>query len=144
MNALASCQRGVWLWRSQPLTIRLLATAAGLVAAAATFAAPAEASPIDDAFVGALGNAGVNIGDPGNAVALGQSVCPMLAQPGGNFAAAATRVGGNGMSPEMASMFTTIAIQMYCPTMVADVAAGNLSGLPQIPGLGQIPGLSGS
>jgi hypothetical protein len=70
----------------------------------------------------------------------------MLAQPGGNFAAAATRVrGSNGMSPEMAGMFTTIAIQMYCPSVMADVASGNIpGGLQQIPGLsGGIPGLSG-
>lgn len=108
------------------------------------FAAPAEASPVDDAFITALSNAGVNYGDAMNAESLGQSVCPMLAQPGGNFAAAATRVRGvNGMSPEMASMFTTIAIQMYCPSVMADVAAGRMPGaLQQIPGMGGIPGLA--
>ena len=128
----------------RPLTVRLLAASAGLLTAAAAFAAPAEASPIDDAFIGALNNAGINYGDPGNAAAMGQAVCPMLAQPGGNFAAAATRIRGNGMSPEMASMFTTIAIQMYCPSMMANVANGNLpGGLQQIPGLSGIPGVSG-
>jgi len=42
------------------------------------------------------------------------------------------------MSPEMARMFTTIAIQMYCPSMMANLASGNLGGLPAIPG---IPGI---
>ncbi|OBI74244.1 DUF732 domain-containing protein [Mycobacterium asiaticum] len=132
-------------WRYQPLTIRLLAGTAGLLTAAAAFAGPADASPVDDAFITALSNAGVNYGDPINAEALGQSVCPMLVQPGGNFAAAASRIrGSNGMSPEMASMFTTIAIQMYCPSVMADVASGNIpGGLQQLPGLSGIPGLPG-
>ena len=133
-------------WRYQPLTVRLLAGTAGLLTAAAALAAPAEASPVDDAFIGALSNAGVNYGDPMNAQSLGQSVCPMLAQPGGNFAAAASRIrGSNGMSPEMASMFTTIAIQMYCPSVMADVASGKMPGalqqIPGLPGMGGIPGM---
>jgi hypothetical protein len=136
MKAMARIRQWIWLFRHQPLTIRLLAGAAGILTAAATFAVPAEANSIDDAFVNSLDNAGVNYGDASSAVSLGQSICPMLAQQGGNFAAAAERVrGNNGMSPEMADMFTTIAIQMYCPTMMADVASGNLSGLPQIPGM---------
>ncbi|GFG63055.1 hypothetical protein MKUB_05450 [Mycobacterium kubicae] len=130
-------------WRHQPLTIRLLAASAGALAAAAALAAPAEASPIDDQFLGALNNAGVNYGDAGNAAALGQTVCPMLAQPGGNFAAAASRVGGNGMSPGMASMFTSIAIQMYCPQMMSDIASGNIGALQQLPGVSMVPGLAG-
>lgn len=133
-------------WQHQPLTVRLLAGAAGVLTAAAAFAAPAEASPVDEAFLMALSNAGVNYGDPLNAESLGQSVCPMLAQPGGNFAAAATRVRGSSgmMSPEMASMFTTIAIQMYCPSVMADVASGKMPGaLQQIPGMAGIPGLAG-
>ncbi|MHA7651588.1 DUF732 domain-containing protein [Mycobacterium sp. ML4] len=132
-------------WRHQPLSVRLLAGSAALLTAGAAFAAPAEASPVDDAFITALSSAGINYGDPVNAEALGQSVCPMLAQPGGNFAAAATRVRGSSgmMSPEMAGMFTTIAIQMYCPSVLADVASGQVPGaLQQIPGLGSIPGLA--
>lgn len=139
MKALVGAQARISLWRYQPLTIRLFVAAAAILTAASAFAAPAEASPIDDSFIGALNNAGVNYGEPGNAVAMGQSVCPMLAQPGGNFAAAAARVKGNGISPEMADMFTTIAIQMYCPSMMADIASGHMPNLPQIPGM---PGLA--
>jgi hypothetical protein len=38
----------------------------------------------------------------------------------------------------MADMFTQIAIEMYCPAAMADVASGNLPGLPKIPG---VPGI---
>lgn len=133
-------------WRHQPMTVRLLAGAAGLATAAAgAFAAPAEASPVDDAFISALGNAGIAYGDPLNAEALGQSVCPILSQPGGSFNKAASTVVAKqaGMSPEMAGTFTSIAISIYCPSVMADVAAGRVPGaLGQIPGVGSIPGLS--
>jgi hypothetical protein len=126
------------MFRHQPLTIRLLAAAAALLTAAAAFAAPAEANQVDDDFIAALNKAGVHYGEPGNAVALGQSICPMLAKPGGTFGAAVANVKGGGVSPEMADMFTQIAIEMYCPSVMADVASGNLSGLPKIPG---VPGI---
>jgi Protein of unknown function (DUF732) len=77
-------------------------------------------------------------------MAMGESICPMLAQPGGSMAAAVQRVRGAGLSPGMAQMFTTIAIQMYCPTEMANIANGNLSGLPQVPGMpGGMPGMPG-
>ncbi|MCW2661597.1 MAG: hypothetical protein JWP83_2749 [Mycobacterium sp.] len=159
MKALAAeTSRWIWLFRHQPLTIRLLAVAAGLLTAAAAFAAPAEADPAaDDNFIDALNHAGIDFGEPGNAMSVGQSICPMLATPGGNFAAAAATVTHRGMSPQMAQMFTTIAIQMYCPQEMANIASGNpTAGLPGIPGglggglggglpggLGRIPGVPG-
>ena len=138
MKALRRAHRWIWLFRHQPLTIRLLAAAACLLTAAAAFAAPAEADPTDDNFIDALNHAGVDFGEPGNAMAVGQSICPMLARPGGSFAAAASSVTNRGMSPQMAQMFTTIAIQMYCPAEMANIASGNLSGLPQI---SRVPGI---
>jgi hypothetical protein len=135
MKALGRTHRWIWLFRHQPLTIRLLAGAAALLTAAAAFAAPAEANPVDDNFVAALNKSGVQYGDPGNAVALGQSVCPMLAKPGGTLAAAVSKVEGGGISGGMAGMFAQIAIAMYCPSVMASVASGNLSGLPKIPGV---------
>ncbi len=138
MKALARTQRRIRLMRHQPLTIRLLAAAAGLLTAAAAFAAPAEADPVDDNFINALNNAGVDFGEPGNAAAVGQSICPMLAQPGGSVASAAASVTQMGMSSAMAQMFTTIAIQTYCPEAVASIAGGSL---PQIPGMPAIPGI---
>jgi hypothetical protein len=141
MKALQRAQDWIWLLRHQPMTIRLLAAAAGLLTAAAAFAAPADADPNDDSFIDALNHAGVEFGEPGNAMAVGESICPMIAQPGGSMAAAVQRVRGSGLSPAMAQMFTTIAIQMYCPTEMANIANGNLSGLPQVSGMpGGIPG----
>ncbi|BBZ45665.1 DUF732 domain-containing protein [Mycobacterium parmense] len=144
MKARGRTRRWVWLFRNQPLTIRLLAAAAGLVTAAAAFSAPAEADPNDDNFIDALNHAGVDFGQPGNAMAVGQSICPMVAQPGGNFAAAAASVRRRGMSPQMARMFTTIAIQVYCPQEMEALTNGNLTGgLPQAPGMPGMPGVGG-
>jgi hypothetical protein len=141
MKALVRTRKFVWFSSHQPLTVRLLAATAGILTAAAAFAAPAEASPVDDDFIDALNHAGVNFGEPGNAMSMGQSVCSMLAKPGGNIAAAAQQVrGSNGMSAGTAKMFATIAIQMYCPTMLADIASGKM---PQVPGMGGMPGIPG-
>jgi Protein of unknown function (DUF732) len=136
MKALARAQEWIWLFRHQPLTVRLLALAAGLLTAAAAFAAPAQADPAaDDHFIDALNHAGIDFGEPGNAMSVGESICPMLAKPGGNFAAVVATVSNRGLSPQMAKLFTTIAIQSYCPEEMANIASGNLHGLPQIPGL---------
>ncbi|ORW04119.1 DUF732 domain-containing protein [Mycobacterium kyorinense] len=115
------------------------AAAAGLLAAAAAIAAPAHADSIDESFLSALSGAGVNYQDPAGTAALGQSICPMLSQPGGSFASAASSVvGHNGMSPAMAQMFTSIAISMYCPSMMASIANGQMPNLPQVPGMPSI------
>jgi len=144
MKALGRTQRLVWLYRHQPLTVRLMAATAGILTAAAAFAAPAEADQVDDNFIDALNHAGINFGEPGNAMAVGQSICPMLAKPGGSVAAAVASITHKGMSPGMAKMFTTIAIQMYCPTEMANLASGNLSGLPGMGGLPGVGGLTGA
>lgn len=136
MQVLANRHRGIWSIRHQPWFVRALITLASIVTSAAALATPADASPIDDAFLSALQNAGVNYGDPGNAVAMGQAVCPILAKQGGSLAEAASNIRGNsGMSPAMTNMFATIAIQMYCPSMMASLAKGNIPNLPGMPGL---------
>lgn len=136
MRVPTTSQRRTWPFRRQPWLVRALIALTGVVCATATLATPADASPIDDAFLGALQNAGVNYGDPGNAVTLGQSVCPILARRGGNLAEAASTIRGNsGMSATMTNVFTTIAIQMYCPSMMTSLANGNLPDIPFVPGL---------
>jgi phosphoribosylformylglycinamidine (FGAM) synthase-like enzyme len=117
-------------------------------AVAAVAAAPARADAVSDNFLSALTNSGVSYGDPGTAVSMAQSICPLLAQPGGNFAGVASQMGGtNGVSPGMASLFTTIAISMYCPSMMASIANGNWlggasqAGIPGLAGLSGIPGI---
>lgn len=127
--------------RMPSLAVRSLTVSAGVLTAAALWAAPAQADPIGDSFLAALTNAGVNYSDPGATQSLGQSICPMLAQPGGTFASVATSMAGsNGMSPQMAALFTSIAISMYCPTMMSSLANGNwangnLANMIPIPGL---------
>ena len=122
-----------------------MALSVGIVVAAS--APPARADTVGDGFLSALTNSGVSVADPNMAVSMAQSICPMLVKPGGNFASIASQMGGtNGVSPGMANLFTSIAISMYCPSMMASLAGGNWlgqgaqMGLPGLSGLG-IPGL---
>ena len=142
MATLEIAHNLIWRLNNQPLAVRLLLGAGCLITAAAMFSAPVEADPHDDDFIDALSHAGIEYGEPGNAMAVGQSICPMLAQPGGSLAAAASGVSHRGMSPQMAQMFTTIAIQTYCPEEMANILGGNVSGLQQFPAMpGIIPGI---
>lgn len=116
------------------------------VATAVTVAAPAHADPLtDNNFLGALTNAGIGYGDAASTEQLGQSICPMLVEPGKNMASIYSTVSDNGISPAMASFFTGIAISMYCPTMMSSIGNGtflnSLSGLQGIPGISGIPGI---
>jgi len=98
---------------------------AGVLACSLVWAAPAQADPIDDDFLAALTNAGVGTADPGNAAALGEQVCPMLAEPGQTAADVAAEVAdAGGMSLGPATMFTGIAISLFCPTAVSSIANG--------------------
>ena len=93
--------------------------------AAVVTASPASADPAGDAFVDQLGSAGVGMVDPQDAVALGQSVCPMLSQPGQTAADAASSVAdAAGMSLGPATMFTGLAISAFCPSVVAGLGNG--------------------
>jgi Protein of unknown function (DUF732) len=142
MATLEIAHNLIWRLNNQPLAARLLLGAGCLITAAAMFSAPVEAEPHDDDFIDALSHAGIEYGEPGNAMAVGQSICPMLAQPGGSFAAAASGISHRGMSPQIAQMFTTIAIQTYCPEEIAKILGGNVSGLQQFPAMpGMIPGI---
>jgi hypothetical protein len=118
------------------LTVRLLAVSVGLVTSAGTLAAPGHADTTGNSFLAALNNAGVAYDDPASTVSLGQSICPMLVQPGGSLASVASSVSGtNGMSPDAAGLFTSVAMAMFCPAMISSQATGN-SPIPlRIPGL---------
>jgi hypothetical protein len=129
------------LFSSQPLAVRALIGLGCLISVATVFSAPGEADPNDDNFIDALSHAGVEYGEPGNAMAVGQSICPMLEQPGGSFAAAASGVSRRGMSPQAARLFTTIAIRTYCPEQMANLLGGNPASPPQFPGVTGIPGV---
>jgi hypothetical protein len=122
-------------------TFRTAAVVIGVIAAAAAGVAPAHADTGNDAFLNALNNAGVGYSDSNATAALGQAICPILAKPGGNFAQATSTVTGSGISPGMAGLFTTLAIQMYCPTMISQMAGGDFSGIGNLAGLGNFAGL---
>lgn len=106
--------------------IRLITVFAGLAATASLLAAPAQADPSTDAFLNAVSGAGLGgATDPSNLVAVGQSVCPMLSEPGQNAADAAAKVADTtGMSLGGANMFTGLAISFLCPQVFDSVAGG--------------------
>jgi len=119
----------------------LTATLVG-VASAVTLAAPASADPTtDNSFLTALTTAGIGYNDPASTQQLGQSICPMLVEPGKSLASVYSTVSNNGINPQMAAFFTGIAISMYCPSMMSSI--GNGTFLNQLNGLNAIPGLSG-
>ncbi len=102
-----------------------LALSTGVLATGLVWAAPAQADTTDDAFLSALTNAGIGTADPTDAAALGQQVCPMLAQPGQTAADVAGKVAdAGGMSLGPATMFTGIAISLFCPAAVSSIANG--------------------
>ncbi|GFG48861.1 hypothetical protein CQY20_14100 [Mycolicibacterium agri] len=106
--------------------IGLIAVSAGLAATASLLAAPAQADPTTDAFLNAVSGAGLGgTTDPASLVAVGQSVCPMLSDPGQNAADVAAKVADStGMSLGGANMFTGLAISFLCPRVVDSIAGG--------------------
>jgi uncharacterized protein DUF732 len=101
-----------------------LAASAALVAATMA-AAPAQADTGVDVFLGVLDHYRLGDIDPATAVRVGQSVCPMLAEPGQNTANVAAEVAdalGRPLGP--AAMFTGLAIQIFCPRAVVALTDG--------------------
>jgi len=117
---------------------RVLTTSLVGIATAISLAAPASADPIDTNFLDALTRAGIGYGDPANTEQLGQSICPMLVEPGKSLASVYSTVSNRGISPDMAAFFTGIAISMYCPSMMSSIGNGTI-----LNGLGGFNGLSG-
>jgi hypothetical protein len=123
--------------RTRTALIAPLAVALG-VAAATSMAAPAQADTTDS-FLSALDSSGISGIDPGTAVEVGQSVCPMLSEPGQRMADVAGDVAdtlGRPLGP--ATMFTGLAISVFCPSAVARLADGS-----SIPEFGDLSGMLG-
>jgi hypothetical protein len=135
-----------------------VAVTASMFAASLAFAAPAPADDNNDAFLSALSQANIPLAN-NNAdltAQLGERVCPMLVEPGKNFAQVATTVADNGINPGLASFFTGIAISMYCPQMMGSIGNGTflnmlqdnqglsgMAGMAGVPGLAGVPGVPG-
>ncbi|MCV7299425.1 DUF732 domain-containing protein [Mycobacterium barrassiae] len=108
------------------------------VATALSLAAPASAEPVDTSFLNALNDAGISYGDPVSTEKLGQSICPMLVEPGKNLASVYSTVSNHGINPDVAAFFTGIAISAYCPSMMTQIGNGTI-----LEGLNGLTGLSG-
>ncbi|OBI35239.1 hypothetical protein A5708_10300 [Mycobacterium colombiense] len=99
----------------------------GLVSLAAVLSAPIRADMLGNAFLSALTNAGITYSQPATTTAMGQSVCPMLFEPGGSFDDVTSKMAeGNGLSYEMAGKFTIVAIATYCPAVIAPLLGNRL------------------
>lgn len=108
--------------RTQSIALVLSAAAVSVFAA---LPAPAHAEPVPTDFLGALDSAGLAGIDPATAMSVGQSVCPMLSEPGQQLADVAANVSdaiGRPLGP--ATMFTGLAITMFCPRAVTALTDG--------------------
>ena len=107
------------------MVLRPLVVSLSVITAAATWSPPAHADPADDSITNALtgNNGSVSV----DIARIGQAICPMLVQPGATLASAASRVAGNtGLSPAVAGLVTSMAIQIECPGVVASLANGDV------------------
>jgi hypothetical protein len=110
----------IFATRVRLTVLRILGVSTGLVALAAALSAPIRADMIGNTFLNALTSAGVPYTQPASTTAAGESVCPMIIAPGGNFdSVVSTMAAGNGMSEKTAGIFTIVAIATYCPAMIA-------------------------
>ncbi len=124
IRPIAPIRRTLVRVNSTSITARIAVVTGGAICAALMAAAPASADPTTD-FIDSLGTAGIGMGDPGRAADLGQSVCPMLSQPGQDLANIASQVAdAGGMSLGPATMFTGLAISAFCPGAMASLANG--------------------
>jgi Protein of unknown function (DUF732) len=101
-----------------------LGVSAGIGVAITIGAAPAHADPQDSSFEKLL-DSGITGIDPATLAEVGGSVCPMLADRGQNLADVAGQVAdelGRPLGP--AAMFTGLAISVFCPGAMANIANG--------------------
>jgi hypothetical protein len=127
------------------MVLRPVVVSVAVIAAAMTWTAPAHADPIGDSITTVLNSIGIgNSGPISTAIAqVGQSICPLLVQPGSNFASNATQLSGNGgLAPPIAGFLTGMAIQTECPAFITSIANGNLTGAISPPVPFSLPGAS--
>jgi Protein of unknown function (DUF732) len=109
--------------------LRLLGVTTGVASLTAALAAPVHADLMGNAFLRALTDAGVPVSQPNSTTALGQSVCPMLVQPGGSFDSVISAMADSGrMSNDVAGVFTVVAIATYCPAVLTPLLSDRLPG----------------
>lgn len=117
----------IFATRVRLTVLPILGVITGLVSLAAVLSAPIRADMLGNAFLSALTNAGITYTQPATTTAMGQSVCPMLFEPGGSFDDVTSKMAeGNGLSYEMAGKFTIVAIATYCPAVIAPLLSNRL------------------
>jgi hypothetical protein len=118
------------------MKFRSTAVAAGLMAAVLGFAGPAQADSTSsvDQFLTALDGLGISNINPTDAVALGQSLCPLIAQRSQNTADIAAKVSDSlGKPLGIGTMFTGAAVSFLCPKAVDNIANGLTAGKLPLP-----------
>lgn len=116
----------------------ILVTVAVLVASVAS-TSRAHADPGDDEIGPMLNSVGIDNNGPtnGEIADMGQSLCPMLVQPGSDVVGSASQISGNGgLAPPVAGLLAGMAIRAGCPGFMTSVADGN----PPFPLSGAVPG----
>jgi hypothetical protein len=101
----------------------------GIAAAAVMWPGQAHADVAGDSTSGVLSGVGFgNNGPISTALAgVGQSICPMLVQPGGKLASMATQMTGHdGLAPTIAGWVATTAIQTQCPSWMTSLSNGQM------------------
>ena len=127
----------------------------GVMFAALMWPTPAHADPLLPMPTVPGTAAATTAGPIKTAIAqFGQSLCPMLVKPGSNLATNASQLQGNsGLTNTIAGAATGMAIQMECPTLMTQLANGNMSSLSSLlqlmgakstpaAGLGGLPALT--
>jgi hypothetical protein len=151
-NAMVVRERLAWAnyVNAVALIFRPVAVTLGIAAAAVLWPAHSHAD------VGTTGSSvlnGVGVGNNGpvsTAIAgVGQSICPMLVQPGSKLASMATQMSGHdGLAPTVAGWVATMVIQSQCPGWMTSLSNGQMpAGLDTLtnmagPALG-LPGAGG-
>lgn len=109
------------------MSVRLTTLAVGLLAGALSLAAPAQADSTDnvDDVLGALNGLGITGVAPQDVAAMGQSLCPLLADRSQNSADIAARVADAlGRPLNAPTAFTGMAVSFLCPKAVDKIAEG--------------------
>ena len=118
------------------MKFRLTVLAAGLMAGVLGFAAPAQADTTSsvDQFLTTLDGLGISNINPTDAVALGQSLCPLIAQRSQNTADIAAKVSDSlGKPLGIGTMFTGAAVSFLCPKAVDNIASSLSNGRLPLP-----------
>lgn len=128
------------------VVLRPVVVSVGIIVAAVTWATPGRAD-VGDSVATVLNTVGIGNNGPVSSVIaqIGQSICPLLVQPGSNFASSATQMSGNGgLASPIAGFIAGQAIQSQCPAFMTAISNGTmpfgLSGANPAPGPFGLPG----